>query len=276
MGKIIHNLSNKSGSKSLHEIADVGVVQMNSINRTEANLAQANSGAREYLKAWENNEANSEVSRWKLEAETSLDAAQRRIDEFNSIISPTGSQRETLALEANQIYQAYTLQLDKVLQATTLSAANEAWLPIMSLRRDFQTAVRNFIELTEERTAEILVNDKENSQLTLLVTFLIIGLALAMTALARLVIVRAIVNPINSTVEHLTAIAKGDLTQRIQQLGRNEIGVLLQGLQAMQLQLTDIVQMLKLNSDNLFTGTIEISLGTQDLSSRTEEQASAL
>jgi len=44
----------------------------------------------------------------------------------------------------------------------------------------------------------------------------------------------------------------------------------------MQSQLTDIVQMLKINSDNLFTGTNEISIGTQDLSSRTEEQASAL
>ena len=46
---------NKNGSNSLHEIADVSVVQMNAINRTEANLTQANGSTREYLKAWDLN-----------------------------------------------------------------------------------------------------------------------------------------------------------------------------------------------------------------------------
>lgn len=302
MGKIIHNLSikktltivmatlvlfmlllsalsiviNKNGSNSLHEIADVGVVQMNAINRTEANLTQANGSTREYLKAWEDDENTSEVNRWKQEAEASLEAAQRRIEEFNSIAPPPGSERETLASEANRIYQTYTLQLNNVLQATTLNAANSEWLQVMNARREFQTVVRDFVLLTETRTTEILTNDERNSRISLIATILIVALALAMVVAARMVIVRAIINPINATVDYLTAIAKGDLTQTIHQLGRNEIGVLLNGLKEMQSQLTDIVQMLKINSDNLFTGTNEISIGTQDLSSRTEEQASAL
>ena len=302
MGKIIHNLSikktltivmatlvlfmlllsalsiviNKNGSNSLHEIADVSVVQMNAINRTEANLTQANGSTREYLKAWEDDENTSEVNRWKQEAEASLEAAQRRIEEFNSIAPPPGSERETLASEANRIYQTYTLQLNNVLQATTLNAANSEWLQVMNARREFQTVVRDFVLLTETRTTEILTNDERNSRISLIATILIVALALAMVVAARMVIVRAIINPINATVDYLTAIAKGDLTQTIHQLGRNEIGVLLNGLKEMQSQLTDIVQMLKINSDNLFTGTNEISIGTQDLSSRTEEQASAL
>ena len=136
--------------------------------------------------------------------------------------------------------------------------------------------MRDFVLLTETRTTEILTNDERNSRISLIATILIVGLALAMVIAARMVIVRAIINPINATVDYLTAIAKGDLTQTIHQLGRNEIGVLLNGLKEMQSQLTDIVQMLKINSDNLFTGTNEISIGTQDLSSRTEEQASSL
>ncbi|MFI8750344.1 methyl-accepting chemotaxis protein [Vreelandella lionensis] len=146
----------------------------------------------------------------------------------------------------------------------------------MNARREFQTVVRDFVLLTETRTTEILTNDERNSRISLIATILIVALALAMVVAARMVIVRAIINPINATVDYLTAIAKGDLTQTIHQLGRNEIGVLLNGLKEMQSQLTDIVQMLKINSDNLFTGTNEISIGTQDLSSRTEEQASAL
>ena len=224
----------------------------------------------------EDDENTSEVNRWKKEAEASLEAAQRRIEEFNSIAPPPGSERETLASEANRIYQTYTLQLNNVLQATTLNAANSEWLQVMNARREFQAVVRDFVLLTETRTTEILTNDERNSRISLIATILIVALALAMVVAARMVIVRAIINPINATVDYLTAIAKGDLTQTIHQLGRNEIGVLLNGLKEMQSQLTDIVQMLKINSDNLFTGTNEISIGTQDLSSRTEEQASAL
>ncbi|WP_404344921.1 methyl-accepting chemotaxis protein [Vreelandella venusta] len=267
---------NKNGSHALHEIADVGVRQMNAINRSEANLTQANASTREYLKAWEDGEPASEMNRWKLETETYLASAQQRIEEFNTIISPPESEREALAAETNQIYQAYASQLSRVLQADSLSAAQSAWLPIMTTRRDFQTSVRNFVNLAEARTQEVLLQDEDNSQISLYATILIVGFALLMVILARLVIVKAIIQPINNTVTYLTAIANGDLTQHIQRLGRNEIGTLLSGLQDMQSQLTSIVQSLKLNSDNLFTGTNEISIGTQDLSSRTEEQASAL
>ncbi|WP_404376952.1 methyl-accepting chemotaxis protein [Vreelandella aquamarina] len=267
---------NKNGSKSLYELSEMGVTQMNAINRSEANLSQANGSIREYLKTWEEGENSSEVERWKSEAETSLASAQQRIDEFNSITPPPGSQREALALEANQAYQAYISLLNNVLQATTLSAAQDALLQVASNRRDFQAKVREFVQLTEARSAEVLVQDEKNSRLSLIATIAIIGFALIMVILARIVIIRAIVNPINSILVNLTAIAKGDLTQDIQLLGRNEIGALLNGLQEMQTQLADIVQMLKLNSDNLFTGTNEISIGTQDLSSRTEEQAAAL
>ena len=267
---------NKNGTRSLHEIADVGVRQMNAINRSEANLTQANASTREYLKAWQENETTSELNRWKLEAETYLSSAEQRIVEFNTIASPPESEREALAAEINQIYQRYTDTLNRVLQAATLGAAQDAWLPVIELRREFQGTVRNFVQLTEARTKDMLTEDKKNSQLTLLATLFIMSFALLMVVLARLVIVKAIINPINHTVTHLTAIASGDLTQDIQRLGRNEIDVLLSGLHEMQSQLTSIVQSLKLNSDNLFTGTNEISIGTQDLSSRTEEQASAL
>lgn len=267
---------NKNGSSALHEIADVGVRQMNAINRSEANLTQANGSTREYLKAWEDGEPTSEINRWKLEAETYLSSAQQRLEEFNTIASPSESEREALAAETNQIYQAYTSQLNTVLQAATLNAAQDAWRPVIAIRRDFQTSVRDFVKLAEARTEEVLIEDKDNSTISLYATLLLVVLALIMVILARLVIVKAIITPINNTVDHLTAIAKGDLTQNIQRLGRNEIGVLLSGLQDMQAQLTSIVQSLKLNSDNLFTGTNEISIGTQDLSSRTEEQASAL
>lgn len=262
---------NKNGSSALHEIADVGVRQMNAINRSEANLTQANGSTREYLKAWEDGEPTSEINRWKLEAETYLSSAQQRLEEFNTIASPSESEREALAAETNQIYQAYTSQLNTVLQADTLSAAQDAWRPMMATRRDFQTSVRDFVKLAEARTEEVLIEDKDNSTISLYATLLLVVLTLIMVILARLVIVKAIITPINNTVDHLTAIAKGDLTQNIQRLGRNEIGVLLSGLQEMQAQLTSIVQSLKLNSDNLFTGTNEISIGTQDLSSRTEE-----
>lgn len=54
---------NKNGTRALHEVADVGVRQMNAINRSEANLTQANASIREYLKAWQESEETSELNR---------------------------------------------------------------------------------------------------------------------------------------------------------------------------------------------------------------------
>ncbi len=72
------------------------------------------------------------------------------------------------------------------------------------------------------------------------------------------------------------AVARGDLNQRIDTSGRNEIAVVMQALAAMQASLVQLVASVRQGSDSVSTASAEIAHGNQDLSERTERQASAL
>ncbi len=72
------------------------------------------------------------------------------------------------------------------------------------------------------------------------------------------------------------AIAGGDLSTRIPQAGRDELGQLLASLGRMQANLSGIVTQVRGNAESVATASSQIAQGNADLSGRTEEQASAL
>ena len=72
------------------------------------------------------------------------------------------------------------------------------------------------------------------------------------------------------------AVAQGDLTRPVQARGRDEVGELLQALAVMQRSLIGVVGNVRRTSDAVANAAAEIAQGNQDLSARTERQASAL
>jgi len=89
-------------------------------------------------------------------------------------------------------------------------------------------------------------------------------------------IIRSITRPINRAVEVSRAVAAGDLTLRFEVEGDNETARLLRALRDMQTALTKVVGVVRMNSESVATASGQIAQGNLDLSSRTEEQASAL
>jgi methyl-accepting chemotaxis protein len=91
-----------------------------------------------------------------------------------------------------------------------------------------------------------------------------------------LLITRGIIGSLQLAVTVADAIAKGDLTGKIEISSKDETGTLLQSLQAMQLHLTETVSSIKESTDSISTASKEIASGNTDLSQRTEQQASSL
>jgi methyl-accepting chemotaxis protein len=77
-------------------------------------------------------------------------------------------------------------------------------------------------------------------------------------------------------VRVLGALAKGDLTERIENEYHGTFGQLKDDSNLTVAQLTDIVTQIKGSTDAINTASREIAQGNADLSSRTEEQASSL
>ncbi|WP_437610934.1 methyl-accepting chemotaxis protein [Erwinia sp. V71] len=89
-------------------------------------------------------------------------------------------------------------------------------------------------------------------------------------------LVSMLVRPLDKIREHFRIIADGDLSQPVDDMGRNCVGKLVPLLRAMQDSLRDAVGAIRSGTDNIWRGASEISSGNNDLSSRTEEQAAAL
>ncbi len=84
----------------------------------------------------------------------------------------------------------------------------------------------------------------------------------------------SICRPLVATRSLAQAIAQGDLSQRLQVEGADEVADLQRSLVDMQAGLSSLVSQVRDSSGNIATASAEIASGNQDLSSRTEQTAS--
>jgi len=101
-------------------------------------------------------------------------------------------------------------------------------------------------------------------------------LSMLLAAAGGLLITRSITRPVHRAVVALRAVAAGDLGVQVESRSRDEIGQLLAALRTMKEELSQIVGTVRSSSDSVVTASTQIAHGNQDLSGRTEEQASAL
>ncbi|MCO5356198.1 methyl-accepting chemotaxis protein [Acidovorax kalamii] len=102
------------------------------------------------------------------------------------------------------------------------------------------------------------------------------GLSLIAGAVIGLRIVRSTTEPLRRAVDAARAVAAGDLSLPITYRGTNETAQLLKALLEMQQSLVHLVGQVRHNSDSVSNASAEIAQGNNDLSARTEQQASAL
>jgi methyl-accepting chemotaxis protein-1 (serine sensor receptor) len=148
--------------------------------------------------------------------------------------------------------------------------------PMTGLFEPAREAIDKLIKLQ----LEVAKGDYEQSQATYeLVKYTCIGalaFGLALAAFIGWWLVRAITVPLNKAVEFATGVAEGDLTRRIEVHANDETGRLMQALANMNTSLVTIVGQVRRGTDAISTASTEIASGNQDLSVRTEQQASAL
>jgi methyl-accepting chemotaxis protein len=86
----------------------------------------------------------------------------------------------------------------------------------------------------------------------------------------------SITRPLGEAVRFARKVAQGDLTGRIEDYSRDEIGQLLRALGEMNDNLRSVVERVRAGSETIATATTQSAAGNKELSARTEEQASSL
>jgi methyl-accepting chemotaxis protein len=105
---------------------------------------------------------------------------------------------------------------------------------------------------------------------------LALGCAVAILIVASLALARSMTRPMGHAVDAADRLAQGDLTGSITPVGNDETVQLLLAMQRMQNNFAGIVRNVKSNADEVAGASAQIAQGNQDLSGRTEQQASAL
>ncbi|HMC15639.1 MAG TPA: methyl-accepting chemotaxis protein [Albitalea sp.] len=106
------------------------------------------------------------------------------------------------------------------------------------------------------------------------VSSIVAGLVFALVF--GVVLVRGITRSLAHAVEVSDAMTRGDLTQVIHAEGSDEVARLLKAMSTMKDNLARLVAGVRVNSEHVATASAQIAQGNNDLSARTEEQASAL
>ena len=106
-------------------------------------------------------------------------------------------------------------------------------------------------------------------------TVTMIAAAIAAVVIA-IYLASSITKPLARALQLAKTVATGDLTYRTEDISRDEIGQLLSTMQAMQQSLGQVAGSVRLGAESVATASAQIAQGNNDLSQRTEEQASAL
>ena len=184
------------------------------------------------------------------------------------------SSLEALTQQAQtQVRQALELATREVLEAPELTLAPQTYFDT------FTRTIDGLYELNAQALAQ-LDSTLQQRQTSLQNLLRLQAVVMVLLLVLGVVMIAAFANsmraPLLQAVELADAVAQGDLAGPSLPTGSDEVGHLLQALQAMRSQLIQVVQRVRLSADGVATASVQIAQGNQDLSMRTENQASAL
>ncbi|SCB73907.1 methyl-accepting chemotaxis protein [Kosakonia oryziphila] len=181
------------------------------------------------------------------------------------------------AAEIKRNYDIYHNALADLIQLLGAGKINAFFdQPTQSYQDGFEKQYLNYLQ-QNDHLYETAVSDSESSYgsaIWIIITVLIVVLLVIIGVWAG--IKQALIGPLNHLIDNIRHIAGGDLVQRIDVHGSNEMGVLADSLRHMQSELVRTVSDVRNGANAIYSGASEISAGNNDLSSRTEQQASSL
>ena len=223
----------------------------------------------------ENDEQKARFSSTIKELRGKIDAALPEIEK-----SLKSEETKKVHAELKDDLAKFQPHLDKIV---SLAMANKNAEAVAEMRNQATAAAAQELDATIQKLADLKIElaakkSEENSAaakaaITMMLTFLCIGIILAVTL--GIFISRIISLPLRQGVAFAEAVAKGDLTQRIQLDQKDEVGQLAAAMNDMVTQLKEIVSDVKSASDNVASGSQQLSSSSEEMSQGASEQAAA-
>ena len=218
------------------------------------------------------------ITDWMTKSEGESKANNETLEKLIPMVtSPKG---KALMDELKIKRAAYAAARDKLTGLLTSGKAEEASTYLLGdfqkPQVDFFEAVKALVQYQEELMAEdghqMDVDGDNGTKLAEVLTLIAIVIAGAVAVFTA----RSITGPVSEAVEFVGKVAEGDLTSQVKVKTNDEIGHLLQAMEHMQTSLSRTVGSVMQGAEGVATASAQIAQGNNDLSARTEQQASAL
>ena len=268
-----------SNRTSIEVMLDTNLVRANSLDDAAAELLRARVvllSAQSALlegKSLENMASMQRLDGYVTKATGLIDTA-RKLPE----LSPAGKPLFDAALAAYDVYARDAIvPLIAAIRAGNAKEAGRINLDkVTPLGITFTQSIQQYVDFADEVGQRVA--RESAARINVAIVFLICLLAVVAALVVGLYVVfgRAVFRPLHEAGRLFDRIASGDLTNRIEQRGNNEIGVLYAAVKRMQDSLARTVSAVRLGVEEINTGSREIAAGNIDLSSRTEQQAASL
>jgi len=218
------------------------------------------------------------LARFRQQAESNNTAIQDLWTRYDA--TPSGPGEKEQAQKLKQSREIYRQVRDSI--ADDITAGN---LDKARARRatELQGPVDSMIAEAEKLTdlqakfaAEANANAERSYARATTIAWTSIVLGIGIAGAFGWLLVNSMIAALNTAVRVAERIATGELGQEFQITSRDEFGRLLGALRDMDSKLSEIVGTVRVSSDAVGAAARQISNGNDDLSQRTQEQASAL
>ncbi|TAI85488.1 methyl-accepting chemotaxis protein [Pectobacterium versatile] len=182
--------------------------------------------------------------------------------------------------ELTGIRKQYGITIDQAityaLEGTDEQATAFLFNDVAKIQKSYFTKLGELLDYQQENVDKSKVETKLFISEALFWTLLLSAFSAVLGMLIAWLLTRSVTAPLSIALSSAKRIGEGDLRGTIAVDSRDEVGQLLEAMRDMQSSLTKTVITVRDNAESVATASIQIAQGNADLSSRTEEQASAL
>ncbi|RRO12380.1 methyl-accepting chemotaxis protein [Pectobacterium aquaticum] len=182
--------------------------------------------------------------------------------------------------ELTGIRKQYGITIDQAityaLEGTDEQATAFLFNDVAKIQKSYFTKLSELLDYQQENVDKSKVEAKLFISEALFWTLLLSAFSAILGMLIAWLLTRSVTAPLSIALSSAQRIGEGDLRGTIAVDSRDEVGQLLEAMRDMQSSLTKTVITVRDNAESVATASIQIAQGNADLSSRTEEQASAL
>jgi methyl-accepting chemotaxis protein len=166
--------------------------------------------------------------------------------------------------------------IGQVLAFNTEGAAKVISAKIDPINHRAVTEMDKLVELQQAAARDVLSKSVSADKQLMVMLYVIGAILIGIGSLFAWMITRSIAVPLTQAVDVARRVATGDLTSKIDEKSKDEIGQLFDALRTMNGSLGEIVGNVRMGTENIGNASREIATGNADLSARTESQASSL